>query len=134
MKVIKQNLAYIEKSLMNETHKEQSAIIHLMLVETTQEVKETIFIYEVPFVSAKEDYHFSTYEKRSRKAKASLLSDLQELQTELKTGRNTNIKRCLAVIQKMLHCNLYQDEINKTISKWVNVGNNPTKVRTLKVK
>jgi hypothetical protein len=134
METVKQNLEYILKSLQNGTHKESGVIIELMLVETIQEVKETIFIYEVPFVSAKEDYHFSTYEKRSRKAKASLISDLQELQTELKTGRNINIKRCLAVIQKILHCNLYQDEINKTISKWVNVGNNPTKVRTLKVK
>lgn len=132
MKMIKQNLSYISKSLLNNTHKEQAVIINVMLEETIQEVKETTFVYEVPFCSVKEDYHIPIYVNRSKKAKFSILCDLQELQAEL-NKKTTNVKRCLALVQKMLNNNLYQDSINKTINKWVNVGKIETKIRKLKV-
>lgn len=132
MKIIKQNLSYIEKSLLNNTHKEQGAIIHLMLEETVQEVKDLVFQYEIPYSSQKATYHVFAFVKRSKKAKASLLCDLRELQTEL-NRKNINVKRCLVVIQKALQTNLYQDEINRSINKWVNIGNNPTRSKIITV-
>ncbi|MEE6451713.1 hypothetical protein RAH41_14150 [Gottfriedia acidiceleris] len=114
METIKQNLSYIEKSLLNETHKEQGAIIHLMFTETILRVKETTFIYEVPYSS--ENYQKHMYSFISISRKATLLTDLEELHAEI-SKKNTNIKRSLVLVQKMLNNDLYKSEVKEVINK-----------------
>lgn len=133
MESIKQNLCYIKRSLMNGTNKEQGAIIHLMLVETIEAVKETTFRYEVQYSSENYLKHNYTFITRSRMYKYKLLADLEELQCEL-SKRNTNVQRFLILLNKLLQNNLYQVQVNGVINKWTNTTAFKTKTKTLHVK
>lgn len=133
MESIKQNLSFIKRSLLNETHKENCVSIQLILVETILAVKETTFKYEVPYSSENYLKHHYTFLTRSRKCKYKLLADLEELKCEL-NRRNTNVKRCLTLINKLLQNNLYQNSVNGVINSWTNTTTFKTKTKTLHVK
>ncbi|MGM0835417.1 MAG: hypothetical protein ACQEV7_04625 [Bacillota bacterium] len=123
MQAVKQNLAYIKQTMENDTHREQSAIIHMLIEDILLSVKDHVFNYEVPYVMDKDKFHFKVFVSRSRQAKASLTCDLHEL-NHLITNKHTdkNIKRSVGIINKLLQNNLYQDEIHRTINKWINLA------------
>ncbi|WP_404347488.1 hypothetical protein LG311_17840 [Sutcliffiella horikoshii] len=131
METVKQNLQYIKASIETGTHHQQKAIVHLMLEDTVLSVKEQVFKYDLPQVTVKEDYHVPIFVARSRKAKACVLSDLHELQVYISKGIHE--KRCVAIINKLLTTNFYQNEIHRTIGKWVNVSGKKFEVNIKKL-
>ena len=134
METVKQNLLYVKQALTDGTHNQQKAIIHLILNDTVLLVKENVFKYDLPQVTIKEDYHVPVFVARSRKAKSSILCDLQELQVYMIKGIHE--KRCVAIINKLLTTNFHQNEIHSSIGKWVNVSGKKfeTKIKKLNVK
>lgn len=132
MQTVKQNLQYIQRSLSSGTHKEQTAILHLMMNETLEAVRNKSFQYETAYSSDKNLNHMYTYICLSKKAKASILADLQELQ--ILHSRKNDSKRCLAIVQKLLQNNLYQNEVNGVVNSWVNTSTSSTKTTPLSVK
>lgn len=128
---IHQKLNYIKNSLMNDTYKEQSAIIQMLISETIQLIRETSFVYEIPYNNSNHTAHIRTYANRGRKAKASLIVDLEELQIELKKG---NVKRCLAIIDGMLSSDLYTSDVKKKTQQWQPIGRSKVETRFITIK
>ncbi len=120
MEAVKKNLLYVKQALETGTHKEQSAIIHLMLEDVILSVQENVFKYEIPYVMDKDTYHFNVFVERSRKAKASILCDLHELQVYMSKGIYE--KRCVVIIDKLFANNFHQNEIHQSISRWKNLA------------
>ena len=131
MESIKQNIEYIQKSILNNTHREQQAIIALIISETVTTIKEATFSYDVPCVPNKSNAHFAVITNKVKQAKSSLISDLQELEGELK--RN-NTKRCLNILQKMLECNLYMNDVQQVIDGWKGLTKKELTKKTLRIK
>jgi hypothetical protein len=129
---VKQNLEYIQKSVLNGTHKEQSAILSVIVAETFEVIKNMKFFYEVPFSNDKNTNHFYTYSSMGKTSKAKLLADLEEIQNEI-SKRNTNTKHVLILIQSMLQTNLYKDGVQASINKWVNTSNFTTRYQLIYV-
>ncbi|QGQ47251.1 hypothetical protein [Metabacillus sediminilitoris] len=119
MNSIKQNLQYIEKSIISGTLNEQKVIIAVILSEVIEAVKEFTFTYQVPVSIYKG--HLETFICLAEKEKSRLLADLQELHYELER-KKTNEKRALQLVEKMLVTDLYKDEVQRSINKWVNVS------------
>lgn len=130
MQTIKQNLQYIAKSIENGTHKEQSAILHLMIVETIQDMKELDTTFQVPYSTESYKHHFQAYINTASKYKATLLTNMEEVERELFT-RKGNPQRALKLIQQMLQTNLYKDNVIHKIYKWVNTTHTPTKTEII---
>ena len=130
MESIKQNIEYIQKSILNNTHREQGAIIALIISETITAIKEATFSYDVPCVPNKANAHFAVITNKVKQAKSSLISDLQELEGCLK--RN-NTKRSLNIIQKMLDNNLYMNDVKRVIDNWKGLSRSEVTKKTLRV-
>jgi hypothetical protein len=133
MQTIKQNLQYIQRSIVQETHFEQSAILDLMLLETVLAIRQHTFKYEAKYSSDINNSHFKIYIQRSRKAKYCLLADLEELTGEL-GKKNLNSKRCTAIIEKVLQNDLYQNDVKLVINRFRNTTQSSTKIKKLNVK
>lgn len=133
MQTIKQNLQYIQRSIVQETHFEQLAILDLMLSETVLALRQHTFKYEAKYSSDINNSHFKTYIQRSRKAKACLLSDMEEIAGEL-SKKNLNSKRCIALLEKVLKNDLYQNDVKLVINRFKNTTQSSTKMKKLNVK
>ncbi|PWW20224.1 hypothetical protein DFO73_11638 [Cytobacillus oceanisediminis] len=119
---IRQNLIYIQTSLQNGTHKEQKAIIHLMMEDTLQAVKDTEFTYQYNYVRETDKSHQKVFINLANKSKTKLIASLEDLRCEL-TGRNGNSKQALALIKKMLETNLCKNEVKNKVRNWTNTTN-----------
>lgn len=130
---ILKNVQYIQRSILNNTYKEQCGIIALLIVETITEIKETAISFDVPCVSGKGNSHLAVVTSRVKKAKASLIASLEELDGQLKRNK-VNTKLCLVIIQKMLESNLYMDDVQDIIDNWKSSSRSEVIKRTINVK
>ncbi|KOS67118.1 hypothetical protein AEA09_14795 [Lysinibacillus contaminans] len=126
MKQIIKNLQYVELSILNETTKEQSGILHLLMNETIEQTKEMKFFYDASFTSDKFLKHHFTYVQLAKKEKAKVLCDLHELQAELMV-KNGNIKRALKIVTSLLETQLRKNNIERVINQWQKTGNRSLK-------
>lgn len=133
MKVIKQNLKHIKVTIEAGTLQEQKASTARLIAEVTAQVKEATFKYSAEYVLEKNQYHFNPYVSLARKAKATLLADLQELQGELNKSA-TSEKGCEMILNKMLESNLHTVKVQNYIDRWVNTTTISTKQKDLLVK
>jgi hypothetical protein len=129
--VIKQNLQYIFKSLQAGTHLEQRAILSLMIEETVQEIHNTAFKYLVEYTSEDNTEHLQMFIAHGKKAKWTLLSDMEELKIKLNNG---NTKSCLKLVQNMLKTDLYKQDVQAMINNWKSTSRTNIKTRTIYVK
>jgi hypothetical protein len=131
---IKQNLQYILKVLHDGTYEAQKPIIQVMMNETVEAVQKTTFKYDAPYNNENYLHHHHTFVCLSRKAKCSLMADIQQLQSTL-ARKNFNVKTCEAIINKLLQSNLYQCEVQGVINNWVNLSpaKHPTKHKKISV-
>ncbi|WP_226619766.1 hypothetical protein [Cytobacillus firmus] len=127
-----QNLQYIERSLLNNTYKEQSAILSLIVAETFELIRNMKVFYEVPYSSGNHTNHFYTFSLMAKQEKSKLLADMEEVQRELSI-KNTNVKRVLVLIKGMLETNLYKDHVQASLDKWKNTTNFTTKYQLIYV-
>lgn len=116
---IKQNLRYIESSLINGTHKEQSGILQLIINDSITDAKRYSMTFTAPYVQETSKAHFLVFIQRIKKAEATLISELQELQAEL-IAKNGNEKRALSIVQKIIERNLFKIDVSEVLKKWQN--------------
>ena len=114
---IKQNLKYIKTMIENGSLKENRVIIHVMIAETIQGLKNTAFLFEVKYTSEGYKMHYSSYEKRAKKYRSRLLVDMEELERKL-NKKPVNEKTCKKLIQKMLDTDLYTFYTQAVINQW----------------
>ncbi|MFJ7738870.1 hypothetical protein ACIQ2D_21420 [Lysinibacillus sp. NPDC097287] len=117
MKQVIKNLQYIQRSIDNNTYKEQSAIIHLLLTETIGEVKQLKFFYDAPYTSENYLKHHFTYIQLAKKEKAKVLSDLNELQDEFSKS-NVNKNRVIKIVTTLLETRLGKQKIEGIMNRW----------------
>ena len=133
LQMIQQNLEYIEKSILNDTYREQAGIIQFLLSDVILEVKNFDFSYTASYSAENNKYHFYAYIMRGEKAKAKTLASLEDIRTEL-AGRNGKPQVALRLIQRLLKTNLHKEDVQKVINKWVNTNNQKVKVERIYVK
>lgn len=133
MKVIKQNLKHIKATIKAGTLQEQKASTSLLVAEVTAQVKEATFKYSTEYVLDKQQYHFTAYASFARKAKAKLLSDIQELQGELNKPV-TNENRCVLILNNLLESNLHTIKVQNYMDQWKNTTTIKVKQKDLLVK
>jgi len=116
---IKQNLRYIESSLINGTHKEQSGILQLIINDSIASAKQFSMTFKAPYVQETSKAHFLVFIQRIKKAESPLISSLQELQAEL-IAKNGNEKRALVIVQKIIDRNLFKIDVSEVLKDWKN--------------
>jgi hypothetical protein len=126
LKQIKNNLSYIKASIENGTHLEQKAILHLIIIETIEAAREIDFSFKVPYSSENHMNHMYTFFQYGMKAKAKLISELQELHREI-TRKNGNTKRAVKIIETLLTSDLCKSDVKNKLDNWVNTTSFPTK-------
>lgn len=126
LQMVKQNLEYIEKSILNDTYREQAGIIQFLLSDVILEVKNFDFNYTASYSTETNKYHFYVYIMRGEQAKAKALASLEDIRAEL-AGRKRKPQVALRLIQQLLKTNLYKDNVQKVSNKWVNVSNKEVK-------
>ncbi|PFW76577.1 hypothetical protein COL23_11450 [Priestia aryabhattai] len=114
---IKQNLKYIKTMIENGSLKENRVIIHVMIAETIQGLKNTAFLFKVKYTGAGNKMHYQSYEKRAKKYRSKLLVDMEELERKL-NKKPVNEKACKKLIQKMLDTDLYTSYTQAVINQW----------------
>lgn len=133
MENITKDLQYIQSAILNDTHKKQKAIIALMITEAIVAVKESKITLEIPYVSDKNTHHITTISNMVKNVKATLISELEELNGEL-NRKKVNTKRCLNIIQKMLDSSLGMNGVQQTISKWRGLSRSKVIKQTITLK
>jgi hypothetical protein len=126
LKQISNNLLYIKASIENDTHLEQAAILNLIITETVEAARQLDFSFIVPYSSENHLNHLYTFFQYGMKAKAKLITSLEELKREL-TKKNGNKKRVLKLVENLLSTDLYKRDVNNSIDKWVNTTSFQTK-------
>lgn len=114
---IKQNLKYIKTMIENGSLKENRVIIHVMIAETIQGLKNTAFLFEVKYTGKGYKMHYSSYVNRAKKYKSKLLVDMKELESKL-NKKPINEKACKKFIQKILDTDLYTSYTQAVINQW----------------
>lgn len=133
MKNIQTNLQYIQRSILNNTYKEQRGIIVVMIQETITAIKDVVITLEVPCVADKANSHLAVITSRVKKAKASMIASLEDLDGELQRNKvNTNC--CVLIIQNMLDSSLYMDDVYEIINNWKGLARTEIIQRTITVK
>ncbi|MFC7372444.1 hypothetical protein ACFQPF_12255 [Fictibacillus iocasae] len=127
---IKQNLQYIGRSLLDDTYKEQSAILALLATETLELIRNMKMFYEVPYSSENHTNHFYTYTLKAKQEKSKLIAVMEEIQRELSINK-TNVKRVLVLVQGMLQTNLYKNRVQASLDKWKNTTTFSTKLQLI---
>ena len=133
LQMIQQNLEYIEKSILNDTYREQAGIIQFLLSDVILEVKNFDFSYTASYSAENNKYHFYVYIMRGEQAKAKTLASLEDIRTEL-ARRKGKPQVALRLIQRLLKTNLHKEDVQKVINKWVNTNNQKVKVERIYVK
>ncbi|MFE1246069.1 hypothetical protein ACFW35_18320 [Fictibacillus sp. NPDC058756] len=111
---IKQNLSYVKNCFEAGTHQEQKPILSVLLAEVYDAVKSFDVEYKVPVSVHRE--HVQTFINLATQEKYRLLSDVQELQSELHK-KNTN--RSLQLVKNMLVTDLYRNKVRKSLDKFI---------------
>lgn len=122
---IMQNLRYIESSLINGTHKEQSGILQLIINDAIADARLFSMTFQAPFSTETRKAHFFTFLDRIRKAEATLISALNDVQTEL-IAKNGSEKRALSIVQKIIERNMFKMDVADVMNKWRNTTVNKT--------
>ncbi|WP_368298542.1 hypothetical protein [Cytobacillus firmus] len=120
METVLKNLKYIKRTIEDHTHVEQKAILSVLLSETIEEVRETTFKYEVPYIDYSGDNsggNLATYKDMGKRFKSKVLAELEEVQKQL-NKKNTGVNRCLAILNNLINTNLYTDKVNAKIKQW----------------
>lgn len=133
MENITKELQYIQSAILNDTHKNQKAIIALMITEAIVAIKESKITLEIPYVSEKNTDHITTISNMVMNVKATLISELEELNGEL-SRKKVNTKRALKIIQKMLDSSLYMKSVQCTINKWRGLSRSKVIKQTITLK
>lgn len=133
MENITKDLQYIQSAILNDTHKNQKAIIALIITEAIVAIKESEITLEIPYVSEKNTDHITTISNMVMNVKATLISELEELNGEL-NRKKVNTKRCLNIIQKMLDSSLGMNGVQQTVSKWRGLSRSKVIKQTITLK
>ncbi|QPC47364.1 hypothetical protein [Mangrovibacillus cuniculi] len=121
---ILQKLQYIQHCIEEGTHKENSAIIHVITEEIIVFIRNYDFMYHAEYALERNMLHLDHYRNLANQEKARLLSDLEELQREL-NKKEPNLKRSLVLVTGMIETELYKDSVQKKINKWMNLSRVP---------
>lgn len=126
------NLYYLRQSIRNgET--QNIDILNLVAARTYKTALEADFEYVASYSNENCKVHFHYYSQLAKKAKAKLLTNLQELNMELAV-KNIRSGRCLFLIENLLKSNLYQNDVNTTINRWENITKKELKYEVISVK
>ncbi len=123
MEHIADQLQYIQKAIMEDTHQQQKGIIMLILSESISEVKGTTFTVDIPYVDERRTGHLKTFANAGKHAKAKLIASLEDLSGEINRHK-INKNRCLKIIQRLLKSNLYKNDVQRLIDDWQTLGRN----------
>ncbi|MCB5235895.1 hypothetical protein [Niallia circulans] len=133
MDEIKTKLQYILNTVQDATLPSNKPIILVTVTELIEEVRNSSFSYKATYYTGKNKAHFYRYICLAKKSKAKLLTDLEEIEYEIRK-MNMNEKRISVLLSKMLNTELYTADLQNYIDRWINTTNSQNKKYTLLVK
>lgn len=89
---------------------------HEKVVEVLESIRNTSIRYSINYTTGNVE-HFTTYQNHAKRYKNMVLVELAELIQEMKQAK-PNVKRCNALLNRLIGTRLYMKNILKFISKW----------------
>ena len=114
---MKSKLSYILDAIKEGTIQNQKTMLLLNIIELKEAVENYTFSYQASYSAEKRKVHFYTYQSLGKRVIAKIISDLEEIERELKK-RTTNEKRVIVLLKNLLDSDLYTVEFQRILNRW----------------